>query len=150
MSTEILTLEQQKLLGLMKDLQKEWGSEKKGVRVYPKTVIVHATDLATRMWGQTEYDCTEKVLGMVSNLVAAKIGIRLMRLTQTIENNGQKVTTVGFRYAPVGKEKSQKLIEEQRALGRKRRTIFASDDEWKLAVKAIEDFRNRNQQLPLN
>ncbi len=145
MSAEILNDEQLKLLDIMKTMQKAWGTEKKHERVVPKTVVVHSTDLATRMWGLTEDDRSEKILGMVSKLVASKVGIRQMRLTETVEDNGQKVTTLWFRYSPVGKDKSHKLVEDQKALGRKRRSIFATDNEWNAAVKLIEKLRQAPQ-----
>ena len=151
MPAVVLTDEQQKLLDIMKCKQKEWGQEMKLERVVPKTVIVHASELSNRMWGSANDDQLEKVMAMVSKLVAAKAGVRLMRLREGFDEALRKtVPVVWYRYSPVGKERTQKLVEAQKALGRKRRQIFATDDEWTLAVKAIEDFRTRNQQLPLS
>ena len=151
MTTVTLPEEQQKLLDILKSKQREAGEQTKKERTVPKTVSIHASDLANLMWGSATEEQSEKVLGMVSKLIVAKTGIRQMRLTESFdEASGRKDPILWFRYSPVGKEKTKKLVEDQKALGRKRRQIFASDDEWELAVKAIEDFRNRNQQLPLN
>ncbi len=142
MPAVVLTDEQQKLLDIMKCKQKEWGKEMKLERVVPKTVIVHASELANRMWGSAEDAQIEKVMAMVSKLIAAKAGVRLMRLRESFdEATGKTVPVIWYRYSPVGKERMQKLVDAQKAMGRKRRQIFASDEEWDAAVKLIEQMR---------
>ena len=144
----ILTDEQQKLLDIMKCKQKEWGQEMKLERVVPKTVIVHASELSNRMWGSANDDQLEKVMAMVSKLVAAKAGVRLMRLREDFDEAlGKTVPVVWYRYSPVGKERTQKLVEAQKSLGRKRRQIFATDEEWTAAVKLIEEMRHATISL---
>lgn len=148
MPSDILTDEQQKLLDILKNKQLEMGEEKKSHRVVPKTVTVFASELANRLWGNADDDQIEKVMAMISKLIAAKVGVRLMRLSESFdEATGKTVTVVWYRYSPVGQERMKKLVDAQKALGRKRRQIFASDQEWELAVKAIEDFRKGNPQL---
>lgn len=151
MSSDILTDEQQKLLDILKSKQREMGEEKKAHRVVPKTVTVFASELANSMWGRAGDAELNNVLALFSQLVAAKVGIRLMRTSQALdEGTGQMGQIIFFRYSPVGKEKMQKITDAQKALGRKRRQIYASDEEWELAVKAIEDFRKGNPQLKLS
>ena len=143
MSAEILSNEQQRLLSILKRLQQERGSAKKHERTVPKTVILYTSHLANELWGkdnQTEEERSEKILGMFSSLLAKKIGIRQMSLEIPKDKNN-KATIISFRYSPIGKEKIQKLRDEQLKLGRKRRSIFATDAEWAVAVELIESMR---------
>ena len=148
MSVEILSDEQQRLLEILKRMQQERGSELKRERTVPKTVIVYTSHLANELWGEdgrSEEERSEKILGMFSTLISKKVGIRQMHLATPKENN--KAAVISFRFSPVGKEKTQIFRDEQIKLGRKRRSIFATDEEWTAAVKLIEEMRHATISL---
>lgn len=88
---------------------------------------------------------SDQILADFAALVAAKVGVRQRSLIPAA--NGE--IKIAFSVSEVGAAKARKLKADQLAKGCKRRTTFATDEEWAAMLKLRDDMRKNGAQLPL-
>lgn len=148
-----LTVNQESLLAAIKEEAAGYKPIKSaGGRMMPATLVFSARDLGGLLDSYLERQgksalvlTRDQVLADFAALVAAKVGVRQRSLTTAA--NGE--IKIAFSVSEVGAAKARKLKADQLAKGCKRRTTFATDDEWAAMLKLRDDMRKNGAQLPL-
>lgn len=138
----MLTNKQKSLLNFIKREQQKAGTKKLKGKEGPMEFTVSASMLFKALQEAHFETSTTEAIGVLHELIALKIGIRLMKSVMCKGLNGVQEPGFMLRYSPPVKERMKAWRQEQKRLGRTVRTFYLTDDENAVVQECIERLRS--------
>ena len=137
----MLTKAQEVLLAFIEKEQKRAGTRECRGKNIPVDFGVTASVLHSELTSSGISASVTEAIGLLQELVALKIGVRIMRTKMLQYNNGKDDPMFILRYAPPVKDRMKQWRAEQKRLGRTGRTLYLTDSEYQQVCSFVESIR---------